>query len=160
MLPAMMRLLPILVGVLFALGAAVAQDYRAGSLEIRQPWARATPAAAKAGAGYLTIVNRGSEPDRLTGAECACAGMTMLHRTRVENDIARMEHVDAVEIPAGGEVRLAPGGLHVMFMRLKAPFREGERIAATLFFARAGRVEVEFAVESLSATEPSHEHAH
>jgi len=82
----------------------------------------------------------------------------MLHETRIENDIARMQHVEGVEIPPGETVELAPGGTHVMFMRLAGPFREEDRIDATLIFEKAGRVAVEFHVQAIGADAPAHEH--
>ena len=45
-----------------AAGAAAAQEFKAGALEIDQPWSRATPKGAKVAAGYLTIKNTGTEP--------------------------------------------------------------------------------------------------
>ena len=45
----------------------------AGDIAIEQPWARATPGRAPTGAAYLTLVNRGAEPDRLVGAATTAA---------------------------------------------------------------------------------------
>ena len=50
---------------LSATAPASAHDYRVGSLEIAQPWTRATPATAQTGGGFLTITNKGTTPDRL-----------------------------------------------------------------------------------------------
>ena len=46
------------IAVLVA-NVAFAHDYKAGSLEIKHPWARATPKGAAVAGGYLTIVNNG-----------------------------------------------------------------------------------------------------
>jgi copper(I)-binding protein len=46
---------------------AVAAEYRIGGLQIREPWARATPKGAGVAAGYMTIVNGGTQSDRLIG---------------------------------------------------------------------------------------------
>ena len=37
----------------------------AHDITVRQAWSRATPKAAKVAGGYLTIENRGVQPDRL-----------------------------------------------------------------------------------------------
>src|SRR5215467_11346027 len=69
--------------ILIAAPAAAAGDYDIGSIHISQPWARATPKGATAGAGYMTITNRGAEPDRITclsddaSAQCQIHTMTM-----------------------------------------------------------------------------------
>ena len=58
----------VLVAYLFAAIASLAYgtipahaaEYDVGSIHISQPWSRATPKGAKAGAGYMTITNKGT----------------------------------------------------------------------------------------------------
>ena len=45
---------------------AHAADVNVGPINISNPWVRATPKGATAGAGYMTITNKGTTPDRLT----------------------------------------------------------------------------------------------
>jgi copper(I)-binding protein len=45
---------------------AQAADYDIGSIHITQPWARATPKGASAGAAYMTITNNGKALDRVS----------------------------------------------------------------------------------------------
>lgn len=70
------------------------------------------------------------------------------------------ELADGLEIPAGETVVLAPGGFHIMFMGLKQAFVEGETVAVTLTFEKAGSVEVLLPVEATAADAPTAEHAH
>jgi copper(I)-binding protein len=54
--------------IAFAMSAnALAMDYKAGSIEIMNPWSRATPKGAQTAVGYMTIKNNGTMPDRLIG---------------------------------------------------------------------------------------------
>jgi copper(I)-binding protein len=62
-----------------------------------------------------------------------------------------MGEVEALEIPPGETVRLAPGGMHVMFMGLDAPLTADGSVPATLVFETAGEIEVEFRVEPRDA---------
>ncbi len=62
---------------------------------------------------------------------------------------------DGVEIPAGGKISLAPGGLHLMLFGPKAAVKSGERIPLTLTFAKAGKVNVQLAAESRPAAKPT-----
>ena len=66
----------------------------------------------------------------------------MIHRSVVVDGIMKMRHVDAVEIPPGGSIRLEPGGLHAMLMGVSSRLEAGERISLTLVFERAGEVEL------------------
>ena len=53
-----------------------------------------------------------------------------------------------MDIPPGGEAKLAPRGTHVMLMGLKAPLVAGKSFPLTLEFERAGAVEVEAKIQA------------
>lgn len=137
-----------------------AHEFKAGDLHIGHPWSRATPAGANVAAGYLTLKNAGSQPDRLISASSEIAGKTEIHEMAVDgNGVMTMRQVTAgVEIPAGGEAALKPGGFHIMFMDLKRGPKEGERFKGTLTFEKAGTVEVEFAVEAMGGAAEHSKH--
>ncbi|MEO1092627.1 MAG: copper chaperone PCu(A)C [Pseudomonadota bacterium] len=139
-------------------GPVWAHDYRLGALEIDHPWARATPAGASVGIGYLVIRNEGETPDRLVGGDAPFAGRVEVHETTMQDDVMRMRPVvDGLEIPAGGSVTFEPGGYHVMFVQLQEPLVQGERRTVTLEFANAGTIEVEFVVEAMAAGGMNHD---
>lgn len=130
-----------------------------GALKLETPWTRATPGAAKAGGGFLTITNTGSEADRLTAAASPRAMKTEIHEMSVKDGVMVMRPVEGgVEIPAGATVELKPGGYHVMYMGIDKPFAEGESVPTTLTFEKAGTVEVNFAVEKVGAKRPDMQH--
>lgn len=147
-----------LFGAAFLLigGVAAAQTYSAGGLEIGGPWARATPKGATVGAGYLTITNKGTEPDRLIGGSAAPASRFEVHTTVMENGVARMRQVNGLEIKPGETVELKPGGMHVMLMGLKQPLTNGQTVKGTLVFEKAGTVAIEFAVQAVGAPAGGH----
>jgi len=60
-----------------------------------------------------------------------------------------------LEIKPGQTVTLAPGSFHIMMTGLKQPMTQGEHVKATLDFAKAGRLDVEFVVESMGAQGPT-----
>ncbi|MEL6118985.1 MAG: copper chaperone PCu(A)C [Pseudomonadota bacterium] len=133
--------------------AASAHEYSAGDLSIDHPMSFET--TAKAGVGYMTITNQGSTADALVGVT-ADFPRVMIHQTVEEDGIAKMKHVDRIEIPAGETVKLLPGGFHVMFMGLEEPLKDGETIPATLIFEQAGEVEVVFNVEARTSETKDH----
>ena len=84
---------------------------------------------------------------RLIGGSAPFAGRVEVHEMAMEGDVMKMRRMeDGVEIPPGGEVRLEPGGLHLMFMQLEEPMKDGETRAIVLEFERAGTVEFELPV--------------
>jgi periplasmic copper chaperone A len=136
----------------FATATAGAHDQAAGDVTIVHPHARATVAAQKNGAAYMTIRNRGTEPERLLAVRTGEARSAELHGTTVSVDgVARMRPAEPLVIPPGGEVKLVPGELHVMLFGLKSPLFEDTTFPMTLIFERAGEVEVEVMVEGAGA---------
>lgn len=147
-----------LLATLVSATPTLAHEYKAGDLMVDHPYAIATPVTAQTGAGYLTITNTGTSLDRLVGVEAGFPRV-MLHTTVRENDIATMTHVEAIDIPAGETVALAPGGYHVMFMGLNGdPFEVGEEIPGTLIFEHAGRIDLTFNVEARDAVQSGDAH--
>jgi copper(I)-binding protein len=131
----------------FVSHTALAHDFKAGDLSIAHPMSFATPPGATTGAGYMEITNNGAEDDRLVAVKSDFP-KTMIHETTMVDGIMKMRHqMGGVIIPAGETVTFEPGGLHVMFMGLDAPLKEGEKNAATLVFENSGSVDVKFNVE-------------
>ncbi len=149
-------LLAALACFVFAPASVSAHDYKAGSLHIVHPWARATPKGAQVAGGYLKITNNGATPDRLVGGSSPAAGRFEIHEMATVDGVMRMRPLPrGLEIKPGETVELKPGSFHIMFMQLRQPFKEGERVKGTLRFEKAGLVEVEYAVEKMGAA-PAH----
>ncbi|MCF3638532.1 copper chaperone PCu(A)C [Rhizobium sp. TRM95111] len=146
----MRRILTAVAAALLFAGTALSHEFKIGDLEIDHPASKATLPGQPVGGGFLTIVNHGDAADRLVSVTApAVSDDVQLHEMTIENDVMTMRRLaGGVEIPAGGTVDLKPGGLHIMFMGLKQPLKEGEKIAATLTFEKAGTVDVEFNIES------------
>ena len=145
------------VGIwLAAATPALAHDYTLGPLHVVHPWARATLGGAEVAGGYMKVENKGGEPDRLVSASSEIAARVELHDMKVEDGIMKMQALkDGLAIAPGGTAEFKPGSYHVMFMGLKAPLKQGERFKATLVFEKAGKVEVEFAIDAAGAKEPA-----
>ncbi len=143
-----------------ALGLLLAATPAWSQVEIENAWTRATPPGAKTAVGYLVIRNPSATPDRLVGARSAAAARVETHVTLKDGDIMRMRQVKGYDIPAQGSFELKPGGAHLMFVDLERPFKEGDRIPATLRFEKAGEVRVEFQVGRLGAPAKPHSHQH
>lgn len=136
--------------------SATAADFTKGDIKIVQPWARATPGGAKVAAGYLTITNSGKTADRLIGGTALSAGTLELHDMTMTDGVMRMRRVDkGIEIKPGETVALKPGTLHIMFMDLKEPLKQGDKVKGTLVFEKAGMVEIEYQVAPIGAASPS-----
>jgi copper(I)-binding protein len=138
--------------------AALAHDFKIGSIDINHPWTRATPKGATVAGGYFKITNKGTQEDRLVGGSFAGAGRFEIHEMKMEGGIMKMRPLTSgIAIKPGETVEFKPGGYHVMFMDLKAPIPQGKDVKGTLVFEKAGKVDVEYTVEAVGAT-PKTEH--
>ncbi len=136
---------------------AIAHDYKVGTLEIGHPWTRATPPTAPSGGGFLSVTNKGTAPDRLVAARSGVSDRVEIHEMKMDGNVMRMRELDkGLEIPAGATVMLKPGGFHIMFMGLKAPFVRDAKVPLTLVFEKAGSLDIELDVEALGASAPRH----
>ena len=141
---------------ILGLGLFAAGGARAGDIEVKAPWSRATVPGASVAAGYLAIENKGAEADRLTGATTAAAEKVEIHEMSMEGDIMKMRAVpEGVEIRPGETVTLKPGGVHLMLIGLKQRLLPGATVPVTLSFARAGQIAVVLPVHSVGAMAPA-----
>src|ERR1700730_8519475 len=140
----------------FLAAPALAEEVKAGDLVITQAWSRATPGGAKIGGGYLTIENKGSAPDRLTGGSADIAGKLEVHEMAMNNGVMTMRPLDkGLTIEPGKTVKLAPGGYNLMMSDLKSPIKRGDKLPVTLEFEKAGKVTVSLDVQGVGAQGPT-----
>ena len=126
---------------------AMAHDFTVGSLKIDHPWSRALPPNAPAGAAYFVIHSSSTADDALMSASSPIADKAELHTHVMLGEVMKMQQINSVGVPAGGEAVFAPGGNHVMLFGLKKPLVAGESFPLTLVFEKAGAVDVQVKVE-------------
>ncbi len=150
------------LSVAFFLSASViaaAQQFRADTLVIVQPWIRATPVGAKVAGGYMTIINTGSEPDRLIGGALPQAGSFSVYEMTMNGDVMQMREIQGgLEIKPGQTIEFSPSGYHVMFTELHEPLKQGDTVKGLLRFEKAGSVDIRYRVEGIGAQGPEHHH--
>jgi copper(I)-binding protein len=100
----------------------------------------------------MTLKNLGEADDKLLSASSPAAGKVELHSMVMEGDVMRMRPVADIPVKAHGSTDLKPGGLHIMFIGLKAPLKQGETVALTLRFEKAGEIALQLPVQAAGAT--------
>ncbi|MFZ5932086.1 MAG: copper chaperone PCu(A)C [Pseudomonadota bacterium] len=129
------------------LSQVMAHDYSTGQLVIAHPWAPPTLGKQRIGVVYFTLRNQGPDMDRLLAIDLPDGGQAQMHDSQMQDGVMRMRPIDAAVIPAGGELALQPGGMHVMLGDLPGPLIKGGRLRLILRFEKAGPVEAEAAIE-------------
>lgn len=136
--------------------ASAVADAPSGTLVARDAWIRETPPGRTLSAGYLTLVNAGPEPLTLIRASSDGAERVEFHDHSHVDGMMRMRRVDEVEVPAGGSVTFAPGGLHLMLFGTASP-REGAVLEVLLETASGESLEVAFPVQRSAPSVPAAE---
>ena len=134
--------------------SAYAAGACANAICAMQGWTRATPEGAEAAAIYFSIVNQGNAADTLVGASTTVAAGAMLHRSTKAGNIAQMDMVQDVPLPAHGRVTFGPLGYHVMLTGLGAPLKEGASFPFTLDLASGRRLDFDIRVLGIAARGP------
>ena len=122
--------------VAFLLVAVVgcAKEHSGDPIVVRDAWIREPPPRSPA-AGYLVIENRGGEPVALVDVATEAAEQAEIHVMEYKDDRMTMRRVSELQVPAGEEVALKPGGTHLMLMELRRPLRDGGEVELVLRFS-------------------------
>lgn len=131
-------LVPLLLAAVAIPSVALAQP----PVSAEGAWVRAAPPGATVMAGYLTLQNRTRDAVALVGVSSPQFARVELHRSAVVDGVARMEAVESIAVPAGGEAALAPGGLHMMLIGPQQPLPEGSTVEVTLAFDNGWELEL------------------
>jgi copper(I)-binding protein len=138
----MTRVLPlvVLVGLTVTCAEQPAADTEHGGIEIVAAFATASPTS-QSSAAYFTIRNSADRPDTLL-ALSVLGGRAQLHTIVVREGRTSMRHVEHLPIAPGLEIRLVPGGYHVMLTELAAPLTVGDTVELSAIFASADTLTV------------------
>lgn len=141
--------------VVLALAASPLQ----AQVKIDNAWVRGAVPGQLATGAFLDITS--ARDATLVKAESTIAAATEVHAMEMKNNLMTMREVSKVDLPAGKQVRLAPGGLHIMLMDLKQPVKNGDMVALRLTIEYADKkretVDVNAQVRGLGT---SQEHQH
>jgi copper(I)-binding protein len=142
------------IGLLMLVSGTTSPALGADAPVARDAWARATAPGASVGAAYL-VIEGGPRPDRLVAAATDRAEMVQMHTVEEQDGMAKMRALEAVEVPAGARVVLAPKSTHLMLMGLTRPLVAGEKFVLELEFAASSKQSVEVTVRPATATDAS-----
>ncbi|WP_163880194.1 copper chaperone PCu(A)C [Rhizobium laguerreae] len=123
--------------------AGAGDTVKAGDLEISGGFAKAMLPGQPVGGGFFTVKNNGQADDRLVSVSSPAAGEVQIHEMVTKDNVMRMRQLkDGIAIAAGETIKLEPGNLHLMFQKVKSPFKQGDTVPVTLTFEKAGKVDL------------------
>lgn len=136
---------PVFVCLMMALTFIVAASEDVG-VTIDNLWIREAPPGMTTMAGYMALRNNTSRPEVLVAASSSGFETVMIHRSIVQDGMARMVHASQIELAPNASLVFAPGGYHLMLMNPKRTLRAGDRVDIILEFRSGLRLPVTFEV--------------
>lgn len=128
-------------------------------VSVDQGYVRATPPGVSNGAAFMTLHNSSDQPVSLLQVSTPVAASPELHQNIEKDGMMQMRQVKALEVPAGGNLQLQPGGYHVMLMGLKGPLKEGGEVMMTLNFSDGQSLHLMLPVQRIQVPQVmSHDH--
>ncbi|MDQ2094777.1 copper chaperone PCu(A)C [Rhodalgimonas zhirmunskyi] len=129
--------------------ALMAAPVFADGISVEDPYARTSARMSTSGAAFMVIRNETGEADHLIDAKSDVAKLVELHTHEEDaNGVMKMIHVEeGFDLPKDGEIVMARGGKHVMFMGLNRELKQGDIVPVTLVFEKAGEVKIEVPVD-------------
>lgn len=118
----------------------------AQSLIFTQAWVKQAPPGARSLAAYAIINNNGDSDIKIMSVTASGFSSAMLHRSKLDGDIAMMEHLTNLIIPAGQKMTLEPGAMHVMLMMPNKNWIESDIIHIDFCYADDSCQTVDFDV--------------
>jgi hypothetical protein len=119
-------------------------------------YARAVPPGQPNSAVFLTLSNKSAKPQALVSAQSPAAKTVELHTNVNEGGTMHMRRIERIEVPAGAEVKLAPGGLHVMLIGLTGDLTPGGTVDLTLSFDDGSKAQVKAPVRVIETKPATH----
>ncbi len=142
-----MNVLRLSMGLMLALSSSAAVGAETDCVPlIEKAWVRAAPPGASTLAGYLVLRNPCAMAVDVVDVESLDFGMPMIHRTEQVDGVSRMRPAGKLQVPAGGELRFEPNGLHLMLMKPLRPLAEGDTARLRLVLADGRRLYAEVPV--------------
>ncbi|RBQ28154.1 copper chaperone PCu(A)C [Aliarcobacter vitoriensis] len=107
----------------------------ASSIEVKEPYVRATPPNMKNTASFMTLENKTDKNISLIKASSDVAKFVELHTHDMKNGVMSMYEVEKIDILANSNTVLQPSGFHIMFIDLNKSLENGEKVDLTLEFS-------------------------
>jgi periplasmic copper chaperone A len=133
-----------MAAIIFLLGLV---NLFAPQIKIENAWLRAASKGTNS-ALYFDIKNLMDKDDELLNVSSDIAKVVQIHETYRQGENMGMRRVELIVIKSKSIFKLAPGGFHVMVIRLREELKAGDRKNFLLTFRNSGKIKVTAVVKS------------
>ena len=99
-------------------------------------------------AGYASLSNNSEEAITLISVSCPLFSSIEIHRSFIKNDVASMERLSSLEIPAQSVIRLKPGDYHLMLFNPKKLLEISDTPTLIFSFSNGYEVKVRASIKN------------
>ena len=121
----------------------------AATIVIEDAYVRHLPPTQTVTGAFMVFKNITNSDRAVISAQSNVADKVELHTHIHENGVMRMRQVEKIDVPAGGEVILKPGGYHVMLIGLKQPLDLGQVVEIQFNFDDGSSEKIQAEVKSV-----------
>ena len=122
-------------------------------------WVREAPPTSTVLAAYMVLKNTADTPRTVTRIDSPDFRNSQIHRTVMEDGVAKMHPVEKLQLPVNGSVVLEPGGLHLMLFEPMRALRDGDTVVLLIHSENGDSVTVHApVVRKTDATDHAHHH--
>lgn len=132
--------------MVFSLGVQAAVT---DQITVKDGFVREVPPNQTISAAFMTLQNNDMSDHKVVSATSPAANVVELHTHTHENGMMKMRQIPQIDLPAGGDAVLKPGGLHIMLIDLTAPLVSGKAVPVTIKFEDGSEKTLELPVKSV-----------
>lgn len=109
-------------------------------------------------AAYMEIENETRQDRQAISMQCEEFERAEFHRTIEKDGMARMEHLQVLNIPANSELELEPGGYHIMLFNPARRLLAGDKTGCSMKFDDDTTINLDLDIRKSSVEDHSHHH--
>jgi hypothetical protein len=121
-------------------------NLQSNTIELINAWVRPSAKGTNS-AIYIDVYNGTDKPDTLMSVKTKIASNSEIHEAFEENGLMGMRPAGKQPIPSYSVLKLQPGGLHIMLMRLTRPLAVGDSVRLQLKFYEVGNRNIKIPVK-------------
>ena len=111
-------------------------------LELDNAWVRSAPPNSKIFSGYLNFKNISSDKILIKSIKSNAFEKVEIHTSLIEDGISSMRRVETLEITENSELKLKPGGYHLMLMNPKKAIKEKNLVELIIYYETKERIKI------------------
>lgn len=123
-----------LLPLLLLLAQPLASQAHESTLRVEDAWVREAPPTARVLGMFMRLHNAGSEELVILGASSPVCERVEIHRTLIEEGVARMIPQPELRLAPGETLSLEPGSYHLMLIGPHQPARAGDEVPLLILY--------------------------